>query len=72
VLGRFPAGIKRALKHLPTEVLRQQNYQLLIQLLNDADSAKVLHHAQQIDDRAIRVLADLPHKLRRPLAFCLG
>jgi hypothetical protein len=72
VLGRFPAGIKRALKHLPTEVLRQQNYRLLIQLLDDADSAKVLHHADQIDDRAIRVLADLPQKLRKPLAFALA
>jgi hypothetical protein len=72
VLGRVPAGIKRALKHLPTEVLRQQNYRLLIQLLDDADSAKVLHHAEQIDDRAIHVLADLPQKLRRPLAFALA
>lgn len=71
VLGRFPAGIKRALKHLPTEVLRQQNYRLLIQLLDDPDSAKVLHHADQIDDTAIHVLADLPQKLRKPLAFAL-
>jgi hypothetical protein len=71
VLGRFPAGIKRALKHLPTEVLRQQNYRLLIQLLDDPDSANVLHHAYQIDDTAIRVLSDLPQKLRKPLAFAL-
>jgi len=71
VLGRFPAGIKRALKHLPTEVLRQQNYQLLIQLLDGPESAKVLHHADQINDTAIRVLADLPQKLRKPLAFAL-
>jgi hypothetical protein len=63
-LGRCPAGIKRALKHLPTQVLRQQNYRLLIQLLDDLAAAKVLNHADQINDTAIRVLADLPQKLR--------
>jgi hypothetical protein len=72
VLGRFPAGIKRALKHLPSQVLRQQNYRLLIQLLDDPDSAKVLHHADQIDGTAICVLADLPQKLRKPLAFAVA
>src|SRR5437763_668559 len=34
VLGRCPRGAKRTLKHLPTQVLRQQNYRLLIQLLD--------------------------------------
>src|SRR6266851_9841064 len=72
VLGRFPAGIKRALKHLPSQVLRQQNYRLLIQLLDDPEAAKVLHHADQIDDTAIRVLANLPQKLRKPLASALA
>lgn len=66
-----PAGIRRVLKHLPTQVLRQQNYRLLIQLLDDRDSANVLHHASKIDDLAIAVLAELPQPLRRalPLAF---
>jgi hypothetical protein len=72
VLGRFPAGIKRALKHLPTQVLRKQNYRLLIHLLDDLEAAKVLNHADQINDTAIRVLADLPQKLRKPLAFALA
>jgi hypothetical protein len=71
VLGRFPAGIKRALKHLPTEVLRQQNYRLLIQLLDDPDSATVLHHACKIDDLAIQVLAELPQPLRRGLPLAV-
>ena len=71
VLGRCPTGVKRALKHLPTEVLRQQSYRLLIELLDDPDAAKILHHADQIDDMAIRVLADLPQKLRKPLASAL-
>jgi hypothetical protein len=56
VLGRCPTGIKRALKHLPTEVLRQQNYRVLIELLDHPDSASVLHHASEIDDLAIAVL----------------
>jgi hypothetical protein len=71
VLGRCPAGIKRALKHLPTQVLRQQNYRLLIQLLDDPDSANVLHHASKIDDLAIAVLAELPQPLRRGLPLAL-
>jgi hypothetical protein len=71
VLGRCPTGAKRALKHLPTEVLRQQNYRLLIQLLDDPDSADVLHHASKIDDLAIAVLAELPQPLRRTLPLAL-
>jgi hypothetical protein len=42
VLGRWPMGIKRALKHLPPQVLQRQNYHRLVDLLDDADSAKVL------------------------------
>jgi hypothetical protein len=71
VLGRCPTGAKRALKHLPTQVLRQQNYRLLIELLDDADSATVLHHASKIDDLAIAVLAGLPQPLRRGLPLAL-
>jgi hypothetical protein len=71
VLGRCPTGVKRALKHLPTQVLRQQNYRLLIQLLDDPDSANVLHHASKIDDLAIAVLAELPQALRRGLPLAL-
>jgi hypothetical protein len=70
VLGRWPMGIKRALKHLPSRVLRQQSYRLLIQLLNDPDGARVLHHASSIDDLVIEALAALPGPLRRlPLAL---
>jgi hypothetical protein len=70
VLGRCPPGIKRALKHLPSQVLRQQSYRLLIQVLDDSDSARVLHHASSIDDLAVKALAALPPPLRRlPLAL---
>jgi hypothetical protein len=71
VLGRCPTGAKRALKHLPTQVLQQQNYRLLIEHLEDPDSANVLHHASKIDDLAIAVLAELPRPLRRALPLAL-
>ena len=69
VLGRCPIGIRRVVKHLPPHVLQRQNYRRLVDLLDDRESAKVLHHASKIDDLAVQVLADLPRPLRRlPLA----
>ena len=65
-------GIKRALKHLPPQVLQRQNYHRLVDLLNDADSAKVLHHAAKIDDLALQILTELPPLLRRPLPLALS
>jgi hypothetical protein len=55
VLGHCPVGIWRALHRLPGKALQQQNYQRLVLLLADPDSAKVLHHAPKIDDLAIHV-----------------
>jgi hypothetical protein len=72
VFGQPPVGIRRVLSHLPDAVLSRENYQRLVDLLVDPEAAKVLHHADQIDDTAIRVLADLPRKLRKPLAFALA
>jgi hypothetical protein len=72
VLGRWPVGIKRALKHLPPQVVQRQNYHRLVDLLDDADSAKVLHHAAKIDDLALQVLTELPPSLRRPLPLALS
>jgi hypothetical protein len=72
VLGHCPVGIRRALGRLPGKALAQQNYQRLVLLLADPDSAKILHHAEKIDDLAIKVLADLPKPLRRPLAFAVS
>jgi hypothetical protein len=68
VLRRCPIGIKRVLKHLPPQVLRQQNYIALVDLLDNPESARVLHHATSIDDLVIQVLAELPPSLRRPLS----
>ena len=72
VLGQPPVGLRRALSHLPDAVLSRENYQRLVDLLVDPQAAKVLHHADQIDDTAIRVLTDLPQKLRQPLAFAVA
>jgi hypothetical protein len=66
LLGRCPSGIKRVLDHLPAEVLAPENYRRLIELLADHKTAKVLHHAQFIDDRIIRTLHGLPPQLRNP------
>jgi hypothetical protein len=67
VLGHAPAGIERALHRLPVAVLNRQNYRRLVNLLDDPESAKVLHHAAKISDSTIRVLYEMPGPLRRPL-----
>jgi hypothetical protein len=72
VLGQAPVGIRRVLRHLPAQVLRRGNYRRLVSLLADPGAAKVLHHADEIDDMAIWVLGDLPQPLRRPLAFAVA
>jgi hypothetical protein len=71
VLGQTPAGMRRVLRHLPDQVLRRGNYRRLVRLLAHSEAAKVLHHADEIDDTAIWVLGELPQSLRRPLAFAL-
>jgi hypothetical protein len=72
VLGHCPVGIRRALARLPVKALHRQNYQRLVLLLADPDSAKVLHHAAKIDDLTIAVLADLPKPLRRLLLLAVS
>jgi hypothetical protein len=66
ILGYYPSGIKRALDHLPSEVLAPENYRKLVELLADQETAKLLHHAQFIDDRTIKTLHGLPPPLRNP------
>ena len=70
VLGRCPAGIKRVLRRLPSEVLSRQGYLRLVELLDDPRSAKLLHHLEQteIADSTVRVLYEVPAVLRPLLA----
>ena len=55
-LGHAPAGIERALHRLPVAVVNRRNYRRLVNLLDDPESAKVLHHAAKISNSTIRVL----------------
>src|SRR3984893_19321851 len=65
-------GHQTRLETSAPQVLQRQNYHRLVDLLDDADSAKVLHHAAKIDDLALQVLAELPPSLRRPLPLVLS
>jgi hypothetical protein len=63
VLGHQPVGLRRALQHMPGEVLARQSYHRLIDLLGEPTSAKVLRHAQLINDALIERLASVPSPL---------
>jgi hypothetical protein len=66
ILGRYPTGLKRAVGHLPWSVLAPENYRRLVELLADPEAAKLLHHAQSIDNSTIKTLHGLPDPLRNP------
>jgi hypothetical protein len=66
VLGRSPVGIKRVLRRLPFAVLSQLSYRRLVQLLDDPQATKLLHHLPdaEITDSMIGVLYEVPAPLR--------
>ena len=67
-LGRGPpAGLSRAVAHMPFKVLTKENYRRLVELLYQAPTAKVLFHVDAIDDEMIDVLYRTPVSLRRAL-----
>ena len=66
VLGHYPSGIKRALDHLPPSVLSPKKYRHLVELLADAETAKLLFHARCIEGSTIEALHALPAPLRSP------
>jgi hypothetical protein len=68
-LGKRPPGITRVLKRLPTSVLEPEEYRDVVKLLNKPKTAKVLHHADQIDASRIRLLSDLPAALSHIAKF---
>jgi hypothetical protein len=65
-LHKRPVGIKRALAHLPPEVLQPQTYIKLVSLLSDRRTATFLHHQMTISEKAIVGMDSLPLALRRP------
>lgn len=66
VLGRRPMGIKRVLRRLPYAVLPAESYRQLVDLLNEPETAKLLHHLPEttITDSTIRLLHEVPVPLR--------
>jgi hypothetical protein len=70
VLGQPPVGLRRALRNLQCWGER---------IINGSSICSSIQKPQRfcttltrIDDTAIRVLADLPQKLRKPLAFAVA
>lgn len=66
VLGQSPHGIKRLIRRLPSSVLSPQGYRRLIELLDNSQCGKLLHHLDQVEitNSIVRVLYDLPVELR--------
>jgi hypothetical protein len=64
VLGYRPVGMKRAFQHLPGRALQAESYRQLVQLLHDAEAAKLIHHASKIDDDVIKTIDEIPPGLR--------
>jgi hypothetical protein len=64
-LGRSPIGIQRILKRLPPTVLTREGYKQLMQMLDQPQTAKLLHHvsANEITDGMIRILLEIPASL---------
>ena len=67
VLGRRPRGLKRAISRMPDRVLDRQAYRRLALLLDDPAAAKLLNHAGEIREAAIRAVDSVPAALRPAL-----
>jgi hypothetical protein len=66
-IGRSPpAGLSRALSHMPLQVLAKESYCRLIELLDHQLSAHLLFYADKIDDSVVELLYNVPAPLRRP------
>ena len=65
VLGHRPRGLRRALAHLPSRVLKRKYYRHLIELLADTDAAVILHHSSEINYTLIDLLLGVPIGLRQ-------
>jgi len=63
-LGPTGPGLKGIIKRLPDRVLSAAGYRLILELIGDADVARLLAHGPEIDDRRLQALADTPPALR--------
>jgi len=71
VLGRRPIGIKRALDRLPVGVLPRASYRQLVELLENPATAKLIHHADSVEEEYLALLHNIPVPLRRIAAAAI-
>jgi len=71
VLGRCPHGLRRVFARLEPLALERENYHRLVDLLEDRACAKLLYHAQRVDDDTIKMLHGLPPAVRTPTFLAL-
>ena len=64
-LGRRPAGLRRALGHLPVGVLPRASYHHLIALLEEPATAKLIYHVELVQEEYLALLHSIPTPLRR-------
>jgi hypothetical protein len=69
----LPAGLSRAVAHMPANALAKESYRRLIELLHHAPTAKLLFHVNAINDAMVDVIYHTPATLRRPImALAMG
>ncbi len=66
VLGTPPPGLRGVFDRLPPRVMPRESYVRLARLFADAGAAKLLAHAEAVDERFIDLLFALPPGLRCP------
>ena len=60
-----PAGLRRAVGHMPAKVLAKDSYRRLVSLLDHRPTAKLLFHTHRIDDALIDLLFVTAPPIRR-------
>lgn len=66
-----PAGLERVLGRLGEVAFDAEAYRLLLRLLARPAAAKVLRHAERVDESLIRRLAGLPEPMERAVRLAL-
>src|SRR3569832_383792 len=65
MLGPTAPALRGVIKRLPGRVLTRDGYRLILELMADAEIARLLAHGPEINDRRLQSLADTPPALRR-------